>query len=139
MKIYTSYFAKQKELEKHNIVCIGICAIIPKWFNGVNLESVAPSKSILFEHKENPDDERYIQRYKKEILCAYQTAEQCQYLIDRIAYISGGKDVALCCYEKPGEFCHRHILADYLNSFLNLGIEEYKFEDTIQSDSVILF
>lgn len=34
--------------------------------------------------------------------------------------IAEGQDVALVCFEAPGCFCHRHILADYLN------IEEYK-------------
>ena len=25
------------------------------------------------------------------------------------------KDVALVCYEKPSDFCHRHLVADWLN------------------------
>ena len=24
-------------------------------------------------------------------------------------------DIALVCYEKPGDFCHRHLVADWLN------------------------
>lgn len=24
------------------------------------------------------------------------------------------RDIILCCYEKPNEFCHRHILAEWL-------------------------
>ena len=34
-------------------------------------------------------------------------------------------DVILLCYEKPKEFCHRHILAEYLNRYYNLDIQEY--------------
>jgi len=25
-----------------------------------------------------------------------------------------GDNVVLCCYEKPGDFCHRHILIKWL-------------------------
>ena len=69
MKIYTSYFAKQKDLEERGITCIGICAIPPKWFNGPNFVCIAPTKDILFEYKANPDKERYTKRYKEEVLC----------------------------------------------------------------------
>ena len=34
--------------------------------------------------------------------------------------LSGGKDVALCCYEKPDEFCHRQMVAAWLGEY---GIE----------------
>ena len=56
MKIYTSYFAKQKDLEERGITCIGICAIPPKWFNGPNFVCIAPTKDILFEYNgSNPN------------------------------------------------------------------------------------
>lgn len=28
--------------------------------------------------------------------------------------ITSHRDIVLCCYEKPGDFCHRHILAEWL-------------------------
>lgn len=28
--------------------------------------------------------------------------------------LSGGKDIALICYEKSGSFCHRHVVARWL-------------------------
>lgn len=34
-------------------------------------------------------------------------------------------DVFLLCYEKPKEFCHRHILAKFLNENFDLDIQEY--------------
>ena len=40
---------------------------------------------------------------------------------------SGGQDVALCCYEKPEEFCHRHILADWIKEKLGVEISEYGY------------
>ena len=27
------------------------------------------------------------------------------------------RDIALVCYEKPEEFCHRHLVADWLRKY----------------------
>ena len=35
-------------------------------------------------------------------------------IIKVLEQIANGKDIILCCYEKPGDFCHRHILNDIL-------------------------
>jgi len=48
-------------------------------------------------------------------------------VIRDIERISNGSDVALCCYEKPMDFCHRHILAKWLTK--QTGIEVKEFED----------
>ena len=72
MKIYTSYFSNIPNLEKAGIVCCAICLKVPSFFEGPNLASVAPSGSILMEHKKNHDDNRYKERYISEILCAYR-------------------------------------------------------------------
>lgn len=130
MQIYTSYFANLKTLEEAGIYCVAICSKVPDFFKGPNLESVAPSKSILYEYKNSQqtdaDREHYRQRYENEILCAYRFHPE--YLTDRLAYFSsveGNKDVALLCYERPEDFCHRHILAEWMNERLDVNIIEY--------------
>ena len=36
--------------------------------------------------------------------------------VEKLLYwMSDGRDVALVCYEKPEGFCHRHLVADWLN------------------------
>lgn len=35
------------------------------------------------------------------------------------------EDVFLLCYETPKKFCHRHILAEFLNKHYDLDIQEY--------------
>lgn len=37
-------------------------------------------------------------------------------LMKQLEKIGNGADVALLCYERPGDFCHRHLLAEHLNS-----------------------
>ena len=126
MKIYTSYFANLKNLEKDDIVPIGICCYPPKWFKGPNLRAIAPSPDILEKCKSSHAE--YEKRYRTEVLSLFKDAN---ILLERISFISAGKDAALCCYEKPSDFCHRHILAKWLEEQTGIKVEEFeKTEET---------
>ena len=126
MKIYTSYFANLKNLEKDDIVPIGICCYPPKWFKGPNLRAITPSPDILEKCKSSHAE--YEKRYRTEVLSLFKDAN---ILLERISFISGGKDAALCCYEKPSDFCHRHILAKWLEEQTGIKVEEFeKTEET---------
>lgn len=126
MKIYTSYFANLKNLEKDDIVPIGICCYPPKWFKGPNLRAIAPSPDILEKCKSSHAE--YEKRYRTEVLSLFKDAN---ILLERISFISGGKDAALCCYEKPSDFCHRHIFAKWLEEQAGIKVEEFeKTEET---------
>lgn len=35
----------------------------------------------------------------------------------RIMESCRAEKAALCCYEKPGDFCHRHLVADWLSGY----------------------
>ena len=132
MKIYTSSFANLKNLEKEDISPIGICCYPPKWFNGPNLGAIAPTPDILEKCKSSHAE--YEKRYKAEVLSIFKDVST---LINKISYISGGKDVALCCYEKPSDFCHRHIVAKWLEE--QAGIEVKEFEKTEEMKMEPLF
>ena len=124
MQIYTSYFSNIPNLEAAGIYCVAMCLKVPPFFEGPNFGSIAPSGSILSEHKKNHDDERYKERYINEILCAYRFHPE--YIPERLEQMSEGKDVALLCYERPEDFCHRHIFADWINERMpELNIHEY--------------
>lgn len=119
MKIYTSYFGNSKKLQQAGIKVIGIALYPPRWFNGISLKQVSPTKSILFAKDQTQSE--YIRRYKSEVL-AQQDMRQ---FLRTVEHASGGQDVALCCYEKPGDFCHRHILAEWIKEKTGVEIEEY--------------
>jgi uncharacterized protein YeaO (DUF488 family) len=38
-----------------------------------------------------------------------------------------GPDVTLLCYEKPTDFCHRHIVASWFEDEVGVKIPELKF------------
>ena len=117
MKLYTSYFANAKALAKANIMVIGIALYPPRWYNGPSLKEVAPTYSIL---KMTHSDEEYTRRYRTEILARMNIQD----FLNQVRQLSNGRDVALCCYEKPGEFCHRNLLAEHLRAN-GVEIEEF--------------
>ena len=119
MKIYTSYFAKGKTLRAQNIVLINIALYPPPNAKCANLQCVAPTHSILFDKYKT--DDRYTHRYQKEVLDKLDAHK----VLEQIIRLSNGRDVALCCYEKPDDFCHRHILAEWLTEKTGVKIEEF--------------
>lgn len=121
MKIYTSYFGNSKKLQQAGIKVIGISLYPPRWFNGISLKQVAPTKSILFANGQT--QEEYTRRYRSEVL----SQQDMQQFLKTVEQASGGQDVALCCYEKPEDFCHRHILADWIKEKLGIEISEYGY------------
>lgn len=114
--IYTSYFAKLKELEKHNITPISICAKAPDWYKGLQYKKLAPKYGFFMEYKKNHDNDYYMEHFQKEVLDRLNAVDV---ILDfsRMDYgfNVGENDIALICYEKPSDFCHRHWVAAWLN------------------------
>jgi hypothetical protein len=130
MRIYTSYFGNSKKLQQAGIKVIGISLYPPRWFNGISLKQVAPTKSILFANGQT--QEEYTRRYRSEVL----SQQDMQQFLKTVEQASGGQDVALCCYEKPEDFCHRHILADWIKEKLGIEISEYGYTPKKEPDYV---
>lgn len=110
MKIYTTYFANLKKIDQSKIIPVSICGKpIPGW-TGLEYKKLAPSWSIYKEYKNSLDQERYVRRFKAEIL---QKLDK-DTVLQELSAMTGGQDFALVCYEKPGDFCHRHLVAEWL-------------------------
>ena len=120
MKVYTSYFANSKSLAKAGIAMISIARYSPKWYDGLRYTVVSPTSYML---SDSCSREEYLSRYN-DIL----NRLNARYVMNAIVSMSNGKDVALCCYEKPGDFCHRHLLADWLNKN-GFDVHEWETQD----------
>lgn len=118
MKFYTSYFGKLKDLYKQGIVPICISRGIPKFYGGAVEQSVAPYGWML---KEGISREEYIDSYLHKVL---NNVDPVKFIL-RCEEISQGRDVALICYEKPTDFCHRHLLAEWLESETGIEVKEF--------------
>lgn len=113
--IYTSYFGKLKSLPDH-IVPIAICGKSPVWYTGLQYKKLAPKYEFFMEWKQNHDNDYYIRCFYEQVL---DKLDPTEVILDfsklSYDYNIGKKDVCLICYEKPDDFCHRHLVADWLN------------------------
>ena len=118
MKIYTSYFAKIKNLPQ-DIIPISIALKAPTGVKILEYKKLAPKWQFLQKWKENHDNNFYIQHFYNEVLNQL-TQEQ---VLAELSTLSQGHDIALICYEKPDSFCHRHLVAKWLRD----DIKEYQY------------
>lgn len=108
--IYTSYFAKMRNMtEEQKDRCMSVARYTPKGIVVPINTMLAPLWDILKAYKEDGDTEKFAAAYKKQL---------AQYNVDIVA--RNMQDRILLCYEKNGDFCHRHILADW---FISNGYE----------------
>ncbi len=116
-KIFTGYFAKAKEYASQGLTPISIARYSPKWYNGARYIKLAPYPYML-----KMGDEEYTRLFNN-ILFRLNPEE----VIKELNQLAGGKSIVLLCYEKYPEFCHRHLVAKWLNQYLptNEKIVEY--------------
>lgn len=119
--IYTSYFAKLKSLPD-NIIPISICCKAPDWYRGLQYKKLAPKYDFFMKWKENYDNEYYIRCFNEQVLSKLDIDEVMTDLRNMIN--NSCKDIALICYEKPTDFCHRHLVANWLKQH-GLDCEEF--------------
>lgn len=127
--IYTSYFAKIKSLHE-NVIPISICGKAPDWYKGLQYKKLAPKYDFFMEWKKNHDNDYYIKCFNEKVLNKldpYNTLHEIYSLLpddkkmiiqmtNCLPWINSFVNIALICYEKPSDFCHRHLVADWLNS-----------------------
>lgn len=121
MKIETSYFGNIRNLQGK--VLISISRYSPKWFTGKELKILAPEKYYM--HWNEPE---YKIEFKKKLAVLNP-----ELIKKEIELLSNNQDCVLLCYEKPNEFCHRHIISDWLNKNTEANIKEFKLESLEQT------
>lgn len=112
--IYTSYFPKVNKLVENGLIPIAICGGIPEGYIWRWYRKLAPSWSIYSEYKEFGDIEKYTKRYNEEILSKLNPEQVFQ---DLYNLADESVNFAMLCYEKPTDFCHRHLVADWFTKY----------------------
>lgn len=69
---------------------------------------LAPSKDLLIGYKQGTIDEL---QFSKTFLNYLETLDKQQFLEEW-----GDDDVVLLCYEKSEDFCHRHLVKEWLGA-----------------------
>ena len=118
--IYTSFYANYKAYS--DFYRIGISRKTPNNAADISLKFLAPDSSLLYDYKNGSiGEEEYARRY----LSSLEELHNNGTLDIFVHYlINHSMDVVLLCYERPDKFCHRHLLADYLNKQYGLEIKE---------------
>jgi hypothetical protein len=110
--MFTSYFAIVKKLPL-DLVPVSIARGSPRWFTGKKELRLAPTWAMLKMQKLEYD------AAFAELLAKLDPAEMYQVL---------GENVVLLCWEKPGDTCHRRLVAEWLEAALGIEILEYGFD-----------
>lgn len=117
---FTSYFANFGKIPT-GVIPVAICGRAPDWWRKLQYKKLAPSWSIWSEWKyDHHNNDIYTARFNNEILANLDVNIVMRQLLE----LTEGKPFCLMCYEKPGDFCHRHLVADWMKS-AGINIEEY--------------
>lgn len=124
MDIYTGYYAQMKKYVQADLVPVSIAYLMPVWYMGETCFELAPPRQLLKKYKDGIlTPEGYTEEYKVFL----DNEVKWSKVLKKLRGISSkhkGKDLVLCCYEKPEDFCHRHILAEYLTD-TGIDVQEW--------------
>lgn len=109
--IYTSYFANLRKLPS-DFIPISICGKAPDWYKGLQYKKLAPKWAFFKVWKETHDNDYYVHCFNDQILKSLEPA----IVVNELLRLSGNKNIVLICYEKPSDFCHRHLVAEWLTA-----------------------
>ena len=124
--IYTSYFDNIKNLPK-SMILISICGEVPDWYHGFQYKKLAPKRKFFDEWKINNDNGYYIRCFNEQVLSRLKAIDVIMdFSTIFYNFNAGGNDICLLCYEKPEEFCHRHLVAEW---FRNNGFHCVEWEN----------
>jgi hypothetical protein len=130
--IYTTYFAKLNKLPPE-IIPISICGKAPGFYTGLQCKKFAPKYDFFMKWKETHDNDYYISCFNEQVLKNLSIKDIWE--LYRMAYpnlpiepniqFMTDNHIALVCYEKPTDFCHRHLVSAWIRNF-GIPSEEIK-------------
>ncbi|HMB31329.1 MAG TPA: hypothetical protein VKN82_05860 [Desulfohalobiaceae bacterium] len=121
INISTSYFANINYLTNP----VSIARSEPKWFIASFKEppvykKLAPSWSLIGKSKQGKISlEEYIDIYYQSVLKGTDP-----FIVITELILNFGAELTLICWEKPGNFCHRRLVATWLEENTGLFIPE---------------
>jgi len=96
---------------------VSICLYPPLDYTGAQFTALAPDRQTFFSKKAGEIDEiEYEKQYREKVLSK---------LNPKKIYDMFQRNILLC-WESPGEFCHRRIVAQWIFENLGIEIEEWK-------------
>jgi len=106
--IFTSNF----KIAGHLPQAVAISRGLPRGWRGRVYRPLAPSWALV----KISDPQQFIRLYRTQVLDRLDARQ--------VLHDLGGDDVVLLCWEPPGEFCHRQVVAAWLKAQLGVVVEE---------------
>lgn len=97
--------------------CVSIALYPPRgWGNRRQYRALCPPPMLLQMWKKG--------RVRPEKYRAWYHRERLAKLVARRVFEELGEDAILLCHEPAGEFCHRRLVAEWLEEHLGIEVEE---------------
>jgi len=114
--VSTSYFANLRNIEHP----VSVSRYQPAWYEGPRVTMLAPSPALLSAYKAGGMSEsEYTSIYTEETLDRFDQGQLYNWIISKYS-----DSATLLCYERPGQFCHRRLLASWLETRLGIVVPE---------------
>jgi hypothetical protein len=107
--IFTSNF----KIAGHLPQAVAISRGLPQGWRGRVYRPLAPSWALV----KISEPQQFIRLYRTQVLDRLDARQ--------VLHDLGGDDVVLLCWEPPGEFCHRQVVAAWLKAQMGIAVEEF--------------
>jgi len=128
MKFFTSYYANISNIPV-DYVLVSVSGDIPEQLEqkmDIHDKRLSPSVDFFKEYKSSSKgkarEKIFVQKFKDEVLADISITDILKEWSDECGL---RKTYVLLCYEKPEDFCHRHIVSEYLSEYFDIFVEEY--------------
>ena len=121
--MYTGYYSQLKKYLADGLYPVSIAGKCPDLYHGAEYKKLAPKWVFFSEWKNGShkgDNDYYIKHFNEEVLDKLRAED----VINDLKQFGLLQNIILLCYEKPTDFCHRHLVADWLNKN-GLYVQEY--------------
>jgi hypothetical protein len=109
----TSYFANKTAV--NDLQAVSIARWTPRWCGSVRRYiALAPSADLLKRAKSGLPWPDFVEEYTSTVLAKLDPAKVYADLSDAV----------LLCWERPGENCHRRLIAEWIESSLGVEVPE---------------
>ena len=125
-KVFTSFFGNSKNLLQYKVRMVSIAIFQPRFMKAEQRDiyaKLAPTAAMLNGVKNKTmGSAEYREKYDA-ILSKLDPKE----VYSELAAFGKGKDVAILCYEKLPDTCHRHYVTEWLEKGTGIEILEFPY------------
>lgn len=121
----TGYFSRCNQYQKLGYYPVPICGKSPEWFyEGFSYKKLAPKYYFFIKWKNGEiSNDEYIAHFYEDVLSQFSVPKK---VLRDLKELTKEKKIVLLCYEKPFDFCHRHVVSHWISNSLDMEIGEVK-------------